>query len=241
MGIPVFERLAYQIGQKYLPKTAIPSAINKYVPAIRDVLQGDFSGAANSLLDQVLGPSLGASLEGTALRLAGGITLTEARRIFEQSANTVYAKKNLWHIGVTNLGGGAAPDINLFATDVSYTAHTITGEAVRIGSSTFDTVTGTERVEMQVTTFDDAQGNVKRWFESLRNKIARPDGTFGLPIEYLIRITVTHAYIADGMGDAYVNTYVMRPASIPIELGRREDGLQELAMTFAQFDPFTSL
>lgn len=241
MGTSIFERLAFQVGQKYLPKVGIPTAVNKYVPAIRNVLQGDFSGAANSLLTQLLGPMLGSSLEGTPLKLAGGITLTEVRRMFEESFSTEYAKKNLWHISATNIGDGTAADINFFATDVGYTAHTITGEAVRIGSAFYDKVDGTERVEMRVTTYDDADGTIRRWFEDLRYKVAHPDGTFGLPIEYLVRFTITHASILEGVGNAYTNTYVMRPGTIETELSRRDHALAEIPMTFVQFDPFTSL
>lgn len=241
MATGLFERLAYQVGQKYLPKVGIPSSVNKYVPAIRSALQGNFSGAASSLLDQVLGPMLGSSLEGTELKLAGGITLDEARRIFEESAGTDYAKKNLWHLAVANIAGGTAPNINLFATDVGYTAHTLTGEAIKVGSVWFDKVDGTERVEMRITTYDDASGSVKWWFEDLVSRIRNLDGTFGLPGEYLVRIKVTHASIIEGVAGAYTNSYVMRPATIEYDLSRREDNLQELQMTFVQFDPSSSL
>lgn len=241
MGIPIFERLANQVAQKYLPKVGIAPAISKYVPAIRDLLNGDFSGAVGGVLDQLLGPMLGSSLEGTELSLAGGITLAEARRMFEESANTVYAKKNLWHLSASNIGPGSAPNINLFATDVGYTSHSITGEAVRVGSAFIDKVDGTERVSMRITTYDDSVGTIKRWFEDLRLELAHRDGTFGLPIDYLVRFTVTHASILEGVGNAFVEQYVMRPGTMETELSRREDGLEEIALTFEQFDPFTSL
>lgn len=241
MGTPIFERLAFQVGQKYLPKIGIPPKVSKYVPAIRDLLQGNISGAVGGVLDQLLGPMLGSSLEGRELSLAGGITLAEARRMFEETANTVFAKKNLWHLSATNVSSGAAPNLNLFAVDVSYTAHSITGEAVRVGSVFIDKLEGTERVEMRINTYDDSEGTIKRWFEDLRLKVAHRDGTFGLPIEYLVRFTVTHASVLEGMGNAYTNEYVMRPGTIETELSRREDGLEEIAMVFVQFDPFTSL
>ncbi len=117
----------------------------------------------------------------------------------------------------------------------------ITGEAIRIGSAFYDKVDGTERIEMRVTTYDDADGTIKRWFEDLRYKVAHPDGTFGLPIEYLVRFTITHASIMEGVGSAYTNTYVMRPGSIETDLSRRDHAMAEIPMTFVQFDPFTSL
>lgn len=241
MATSIFERLSYQVAQKYLPKVGVPAAVNKYVPAVRSLLQGDFSGALGGVLDQLLGPLLGSSLDGRPLALAGGITLGEARRIFEESANTEYAKKNLWHISATNISAGMAPNINLFATEVGYSPHTMTGEAVKIGSAWFNKADGAERVEMRITTYDDAQGSVKRWFEDLRLRKCHLDGTFGLPSEYLVSFTITHASILEGVASAYTNTYTMEPGTIEFELSRREDNLQELQMTFVQFDPFSSI
>lgn len=241
MATGLFERLSYQVSQKYLPKVGIPTKVNKYVPAIRSVLQGDFAGAAGSLLDQLLGPMLGSSIEGSPLALSGGITLTEARRMFEESANTDYAQKNLWHISAVNVSSGMAPNINLFATEVGYSPHTMTGEAVKVGSAWFNKVDGAERVEMRITTYDDAQGSVKRWFEDLRMRKCRLDGTFGLPSDYLVIFTITHASILDGVASAYSDNYTMEPASIEFDLSRRDSNLQELQMVFVQFDPFSTL
>lgn len=241
MAMGIFERLSSQVAQKFLPKLSVPTRVSKYLPAATSLLKGDLSGAFGSLLNQVLGPALGSSLSGTQLKLVGGITLDEARRLFEETANTDFAKKNLWFISATNLGGGSAPYLNLFATEVSYTPITIAGEAMRVGSGQFDKVDGTERVSMRLTTYDDSSGTIKRWFHDLAAKLAHKDGTFGLPSEYLIRLTVTHATITEGQGGAFTNEYVMRPESIESELSRREDGLEELQMTFVQFDTFSSL
>ena len=237
----IFERISYQVAQKYLPKLAIPAKLNKFVPAARSFLQGDLAGAANSLLDQFLGPALGFSLEDSPSSLVGGITLAEARQRFDEFASIQHAKKNLWHISVENLSAGTAPDVNLFATEVGYTPITINSEGVRIGSGSFAKVDGTERVEMRVTTYDDKDGTIKRWFADLASGLAKPDGTFGLPIEYLVRVTVTHAFIDEGVGNAYVDTYVMQPGTIEYDHSRRDDALQELQFTLVQFDTFTSL
>lgn len=237
----IFERISYQVAQKYLPKLAVPAKLNKFVPATRALLGGDLAGAANSVLDQLLGSALGFSLEGAQSSLVGGITLAEARQRFDEFAAIDHAKKNLWHISVENLSAGAAPDMNLFATEVSYAPIGLTGEAIRIGSGSFDKVDGSERVEMRITTLDDKDGTIKRWHADLTARAARPDGTFGLPIEYLVRITVTHAFIDEGVGNAYVDTYVMRPGPMEYDHSRRDDALQELQFTMVQFDTFTSL
>lgn len=241
MATSIFQRLSNQVAQKFLPKLSVPTKLSKYLPAATSLLRGDISGAAGSLLDQVLGPFLGSSIDGTKLKLSGGITLDEARRIFEETANADFAKKNLWFLSVTNIGGGSAPYLNLFATEVSYAPYTVTGEAMRVGSGQFDKVDGTERVSMRLTTYDDSSGTIKLWFEDLQARIAHKDGTFGLPSEYLVRFTITHASIIEGEGGAYTRSMVMRPESLECDLSRREDALEELQMTFVQFDTFSSL
>lgn len=241
MAMSIFERLSNQVAQKFLPRLSVPTKLSKYLPAATSLLRGDVSGAAGRLLDQVLGPLLGSSLEGTQLKLSGGITLDEARRIFEETANTDFAKKNLWYISVTNIGGGSAPYLNLFATEVSYAPYTIAGEALRVGSGQFDKVDGIERVAMRLTTYDDSYGTIKRWFEDLHRRIAHKDGTFGIPSEYLVRFTITHASINEGEGGAYSRELIMRAESLETDQSRREDALEELQMTFVQFDTFSSL
>ncbi len=241
MPTPIFERIGNQVAQKFIPKVTPPAKISRFIPAARGILTGDFEGAANSLLNQFLGPMVGSTLEGTPISLAGGLTLARLRQMFQESAATPRAKKNLWFIRFTNIGGGSAPDINFFANDVSYAPHTISGDSIKLGSVHIDRPDGIERVEMNINTLDDQFGTLKNWFADLRYRYARRDGTFGLPSEYLVRVSVTHGSLVEGDVNAYTDSYVMRAGSLSTDLNRREDNIQELAMTFVQFDPFMPL
>lgn len=253
----IFDRVAQAVTQKAVQKiqTKIPKKIQQHLPLARKLLYGGPEAFVNAGLDLllerfgVLGGA-GSRIPGTSpsLRaptpLLGGITLKQAREIFEQSAAIDFAKKNLWCIRVTNLNGGMDFEFNFFATDVSYTPFTIAGEAVHVGSGSFDTVTNAERVEMRVTTLDDAYGSVKRWFYDRKARMTLRDGTVGLPVDYLFRVEVMHAFPTEqayGSNEAFWDTYIMRPGGIEIDLSRRDDGLQELQLSFVQFDTFTAL
>lgn len=243
----IFERISGQITSAALQKVKIPAKIQRHLPLARKLMRGDVEGLINAGLNALgnkigaLGPSAGLY---TPSALLGGITMQQAQAIFDECVATDYAKKNLWHINISNLAGPQPYNFNLFATDVGYAPHTVTGEAVYIGSGSFDKVTGTDRVEMRVTTLDDSAGSLKAWFHERMARLAPVDGTFGLPIDYLFRVDVMHAFIseeAEGSGSAYVDTFLMRPGNIEYELSRRDDNLQELQMTFVEFDTFAAL
>lgn len=135
-------------------------------------------------------------------------------------------------------------DFNLFATDVSYAPVTLNSDSTHVGGAAFTTLTGRELVELRVTTLDDQNGTLKNWFRKKAALMVFPNGAIGLPITYLLKIRVTHGYISDevdGIEAAYFDEFVMKPVSIDTDLSRREDGLQEIHMTFQQFDNFTQL
>jgi hypothetical protein len=41
--------------------------------------------------------------------------------------------------------------------------------------------------------------------------------------------------------DGWVDSFVMRPGMLDFDLSRREDALQELQMTFVQWDTFSAI
>jgi hypothetical protein len=130
---------------------------------------------------------------------------------------------------------------NLFATDLSYSPPSVASEGKNIGMAVVDMVSGTERAELRITTFDDARGTIRGWFNAKLARVAHADGTLGLPIEYLVKIDILQS-ATDEIGGAlfggFKDSYLVRPTSIEYELSRSEDGLQQLQMTFSQFDTF---
>jgi len=225
------------------------AAIGKFVPkslqgAASRALRGDIAGA---LADGITGAVTGAVAGRLGkLPLLGGITLAEAERIAAEVQATNYSKKNLWYL---ELGDWAPVDgyedishsFNMFATDVSYSPWTITSEGKNIGMGVMDAPTSSERTELRITTYDDARGTIRGWFDAKCAKVAHPDGTLGLPIEYLVSINIVQS-ATDEIGGAlfgsYQQKFVMRCSTIEYELSRGEDGLQQIQMTFTEFDTF---
>ena len=249
----IFERATNAATQMAIQRATsrIPAGARKHLPLARKLLTGGVSGLIDAGLNQAF-ERLG--LNGTLLpgqadlsqpsELLGGITLAQARQVLEEHSAQVFAKKNLWLLRVRNLKGGASLDINMFATDVAYSRFSAQGDAVLIGSGSFDNVTNADRVEMRVTTMDNTYGEVKRWFEERFRKMCRADGTYGLPIDYLFRVDVTHAHVSEsveGAENAVIDTFIMRPGTLETDFSRREDALQELQMTFVQWDTFSAL
>ncbi|MDF0506610.1 hypothetical protein POK33_38310 [Burkholderia cenocepacia] len=244
-------------------RSLLKSAVGRYAPKaygpLDKALRGDFVGAGLDAFRQTkLGAKVNSILNGdlisdllfhgTSNPLWGGITPFEAQQICAEVQATQYAKKNLFFIEILDfypdLGGTqgqSSTTFNLFATNISVEPVQITGESRPIGSGTMDVLHGRERVELRITTLDDAYGTIKRWFENRANLIAQPDGTFGVPADYLVQVRILHAAINDSVMarfGGYEQVYVMRCNTLETELSRHEDGLQEIQMSFTQFDTF---
>jgi hypothetical protein len=225
--------------------------VGKFVPkklqgTVNRALRGDIGGAVADGLGNGLSGSAAAKLG--KLRLLGGISLKEAERIAAEVQSTNYSKKNLWFLEIVEATGSETPgyeDIsrafNMFATDVSYSDESIASEGKAVGMSAIDLINGIERTEMRITTYDDARGTIRGWFDARRARVAHKDGTLGVPREYLVKIFVSQS-ATDETGAAlfgsFKRVFVVRPTSIEHELSRTEDGLQQIQMTFSQFDTF---
>ena len=223
--------------------------VGKFVPkklqgTVNRALRGDIGGAIADGLGNAVTGAVAEKLG--KLRLLGGISLSEAERIAAEVQSTSYAKKNLWYLQIGEWETEAGYEdighaFNMFATDVSYSPGSITSEGKPIGMGVMDGISGTERAELRITTYDDARGTIRGWFAAKKAKVAHDDGTVGLPIEYLIKILVGQS-ATDEMGGTlfgqFTETYLLRPTSIDYELSRTEDGLQQIQMTFSQFDTF---
>lgn len=175
--------------------------------------------------------------------LWGGVTLAMARKLFADAASESKAWKNLWHVSIKDLlpskESPAGPEkINLLAVDVSFAPFTMPGEAVPFGAAVLDKLAATDRVELRLTTFDDQAGSIKRWFYGKCDQAAKDDGTFGLPSQYLCEVQIMHMDLEGKASpkDRMTHRWLMRPANIENELSRRAPELEELQMSFVQFD-----
>lgn len=180
------------------------------------------------------------------VKLAGGLTMEEARKLFQEFAATDFQRSNLWFVSVEDLNPNGRPDVNLnlFAQSVEYEPVTITSSAHQVGSAAFRAGHATELVEIQISTFDDTAGTLKKWFEARANAMANPDGTFGLPIDYLMRLRIEHAFISQevaGKVSPFVHEYIVQAAGCSVSLNRGENALAALNITLVEHDSFGNL
>jgi hypothetical protein len=176
----------------------------------------------------------------------GGLSsMADYRELAMRAALAGKSWKNLFYVHLTEFTAskssiGGPDGFNLFAVDAGFSPYSITGEAVPLGAMNMDRLGGTEQVELRITTFDDKLGSVKRWFEGKCDQVAHVDGTFGLPMDYLVSIELSHmiAERPEQSDPRLQHRWLMRPGTINTELSRRGAELEELSLTFVQFDPF---
>lgn len=211
-----------------------------------NILRSNFPLASN-LLDQAL-------FMNTPSPVFGGITPQEAKSIYSKIAAAKHSRKNLFLLEIEDVkkaedGSGDGADalgidgidgtFNLFATEVSYSPWTITGEKRKVGGVSTDTVNASEPMDMRITTLDDENGTLKKWFAGKCKQAVHSDGTVGVPADYLVKVSLLHSFITPTLGEnGYRDVVYMRPANIDMDLSRRESAMQEITMTFVQFDNF---
>lgn len=199
---------------------------------IRDLLPA----AAGSLLSQTM-------FWGSEVPGFGGLTAQEAKEWFSEAIEVDHAKKNLWLLEVSSELGGGSFNIdsrfNLLATEVEYSPFIIQADKEQVGSATVDLVRNNEPVEMSITTLDDKDGTIKKWFAMHTAAACPRDGTVTEPGNYAIRIRVLHGYIKDHPA-GYEDIGLFRPENLSVSLSRRDDNLEEIQMTFSQLDTFMS-
>ncbi len=171
----------------------------------------------------------------------GGISLSEAKALHQKSLETRLAFKNLWMLEVVSspLGGDFTETFNLFAHNVEFTPITLAGDKVNIGAAVMDTITSAQPIELSVTTRDDEQGTLRRWFDAHASAVANSDGTIGYPADYAISIKITHAFITtDSNKGGFEDKGRYRPGTLNVSLSREEQNAELLTMTFIQLDTF---
>lgn len=195
-------------------------------------------GAGGKTIEGLISSKIGAAI-GTVK--AG---LASASNTINGAVNSAASSLGLGGlISTTSIGAIALSTFDLLALDVSYGA-ALQSDNVQIGSGFMDRPTGSVPTEMSITTMDDEAGTLKRWFNGKLDQVARPDGTFGLPWEYLVTIEVVHAIPSSdvpGYDLAYSKTLRLRPQTIQGDLSRREQAVAEFQLQLVQFDSFMGL
>jgi hypothetical protein len=181
--------------------------------------------------------------------LAGLINLKETKDVFLKSRAIDLSYKNLWNVSFSSIRAFEQYQskidktrdlINMLAIDVSFSPQTISGEETPMGASVIDGVSGSGRTDIAMTVMDDAKGTIKDWFEARCAKMAKSDGTFGLPRDYLVQLDITHTNALKKGMPVKKYTYVVRPVALEVSLSRGESAVETLQLSFTQFDTFWS-
>lgn len=230
-----------------------PSAqrlINLSMDVSGDLASGNYEDAAlkvwdSGVLRDLMPKAAGSLLQqttywGSEVPGFGGITAQEAREIFNEAVSVDHAKTNLWLLEVSSeLGVDISQRFNLLATQVEYSPFILQGDKETIGSATVDLLRANDPVELSITTLDDKDGTIKKWFAMHMAAAAPRDGTINEPATYAIRFRILHGYIQDHAG-GYEDIGLFRPENLSVSLSRRDDNLEEVQMSFSQLDTFMS-
>ncbi len=210
----------------------------------RQVETGDVDGAVMDLaskLDNKLGSQLiREQFMKTKSKLFGGMTPEKAIKYYQEFSAQPLAKENLFLIEVSQDPGISDSKLfNMFVRSIGYSPFTISGERKQVGGLQMDVVTGSEPVELRISTWDDKQGTIHDWFKGLSSLVAHSDGTVGLPAEYSVEIKITHSYINPDPDSqekikALVEKAHFRPVSIETSLDRDGHDFKRLDLVWTE-------
>lgn len=179
-----------------------------------------------------------------AVHFTGNMSIRDVWEMYKHTDVDSLSRKNFYILEVNDRSSAAPTSngdrfsrFNLLATALSFTAFDIQGEAVPIGAVELDKPSASPRTVMNLTMLDDAYGTIKRWAEQKALMIAASDGTFLPPSHYVFDVRIVFGTnIADA--NYYEQIYTMRVQTMPHELSRTEQGLEEIQLTFVQSDTF---
>lgn len=194
--------------------------------------------SASSGLSKSLGGMLGNVVSNVVGKSVGGNLGKNLSAIAGQATKMAIASNPLTS-GLNEVGGGITSNFNMLATNLSYTPFSIESSNHNVGAAIVDAVRSAQKAEISITTMDDEQGVIKKWFKQKASSAVHADGTVGVLADSLIQIRVLHAFVSDNTNmNGFEETLIVRPAGVEYEFDRREDGVQEFTLRFEQTDTF---
>lgn len=175
---------------------------------------------------------------------SGNLTARQLWEIYQRSNIDGLSRKNHYLLEINDRSGNAPTSnghrhsqFNLWCTNLSFTSFDVQGEAVQVGAIELDKPSANARTVMNLTVFDDEFGTIKRWAENKAHMIAASDGTFMPPAYYVFEVRIVFGTNIPHQA-YYEQIYTMRVQTMPHELSRTEQGLEEIQLTFVQADTF---
>ncbi|THA06726.1 hypothetical protein [Rodentibacter pneumotropicus] len=191
---------------------------------------GSSFNSLSRMISNAISSTLSSSVDGVWGRAAGSIASTAIN-------HAINATPIVNALG--EQGGGIMSNFNMLATEVNYSPFSIEAEQYNVGAAIVDGVKSSQQAEISITTMDDEQGTIKRFFKQQASAMIHKDGTVGILLDGLVQIRVLHAFVSDNTNNGgFEETIIARPVSIEYDFNRREDAMQEFTMRFIQTDTF---
>lgn len=112
---------------------------------------------------------------------AGDPNLATMRQLSNKLVRTKFAEPWQFRVEIE----GAPADWDLFCKEVVQTPIELETDQKRIGAHYLSFLNGAQPVGLSLTMRDDDDGQIYNWFEDWVAKVVYPDGTWGLPADYL--------------------------------------------------------
>ena len=184
------------------------------------------------------------TIQDAAMQHNGNLTIAQIWQNYQLTNVDNLSRKNFYILEINDRqasqptqNGAYHSLFDLVATHLSFTSFDIQGEAVQIGSVEAEKIGANARTILNLTVFDDETGTIKQWAQTKATTVAASDGTVMPPAFYCFEVRIVFGTnIADSR--FYEQIYTMRVQTMPHELSRNEQGLEEITLTFAQTDTF---
>lgn len=133
---------------------------------------------------------------------------------------------------------GAPSDFDIYVKDISYGPTEIENDGVKVGGRVLTYPTGAQPVSLSMTVRDNEDERVSKWFDAWALKVAKSDGTMGLPYSSDGYVKKVKRYFVDADGtEEERDTWEMFPVQRGDVTETREGtgSFLEFAITFIQF------
>lgn len=207
----------------------------------RSLIRSTVRGKVREVVDKNVPPELRGVIDGifgrTGLGHMGGArdrNLSSMKSISKQMVQTNF--RSPWQFRVEI--DGAPRDWDLYCKEVVQTPFELEAAEQRVGAHYLSYLNGIQPVSLSLTMRDNEDGRIYNWFKQWVDSVVYPDGTWGLPIEYLRTVRI---YVRQKDGSEYLR---QEHRVEPLTLGEITEtlesggGLLEFPITMKEFRGF---
>lgn len=154
----------------------------------RSLIRSTVRGKVREAIDSNVPPELRGVMDGLAGRAGLGYgsgrrdpNMAAMKSISRQMVRTHFREPWQFRVEV----GGAPDDWDLYCKEVVQTPIELEAAAQRVGAHVLSYLNSAQPVSLSLTMRDNQDGRIYDWFSDWVDQVVHPDGTWGLPIDYL--------------------------------------------------------